>query len=200
MLAGGTTCALPADTAGYWAPTLWADDAPVSVRVVNSYYWGFRGLTTAFPPDLRMIAGATVGVPSGTTAASKKVGWMCIRGGAVYASPPDCGTDFLRMVVTFPSCWDGLRTDAADHHSHFSYPSARACPSTHPVIVPRLVVHVVYDLHDGRGAELSSDMATGAPAGSTVHADFWNTWDQTTLEHLVDTCINTGPNCVFRDS
>jgi hypothetical protein len=199
MLGQATNCALPQDTAGYWVPTLLVDGAPVAIRVVNVYYWGIRGHTQAFPPDLRVIAGASAGVPSGTKSQARKTGWMCIRDGAVFAAPPDCGADFLRMIVTFPSCWDGVSTDSADHHSHLAYPVAKTCPADHPVRVPRLAVHVVYDLYDGTGAELSSDVMAGAPAGSTVHADFWNTWDQATLEHLVDTCIDTGPSCVFKD-
>ncbi len=199
MVGGRTTCAVPGDTAGYWVPTLMVGGAAVSIRVVNVYYWGIRGRTVAFPPDLRMIAGATVGVPSGTSVGKRKVGWMCVRAGPVSASPPDCGTEFLRMIVTFPSCWDGVSTDSANHNSHLAYPSAKMCPTSHPLTVPRLVVHVLYDLHDGTAAELSSDMASGAQPGSTVHADFWNTWDQPTLERLVDSCINTGPNCVFRE-
>jgi Domain of unknown function (DUF1996) len=195
-----TTCALPEDTAGYWFPTLLLDGDPVRVTGVNAYYWGFRGLTQPLPPDLRMLGGVSAGVSPGTGASARKLGWMCAKGQPVHASPPDCGTEFVRMIVTFPSCWDGVHTDSADHHSHMAYPSAGACPASHPVPVPRLVLHVVYDLHDATDAELSSDVMAGAPAGSTIHADFWNTWDQPTLVRLVHTCIDTGPNCVFRDS
>jgi Domain of unknown function (DUF1996) len=200
MRGGGTTCARAADTAGYWSPTLLVESAPVGIRVINVYYWGIRGRTEAFPPDFRVIAGATVGVPSGTATGSRKVGWMCIRAGPVYAAPPDCGTEYLRMIVTFPSCWDGVGIDAPDHHSHLTYPSGKVCPSSHPVMLPRLVLHVVYDTHDGTTAELSSDMAMGSPPGTSVHADFWNTWDQPELERLVDSCINIGPNCAFKGS
>ncbi|MFL5798416.1 MAG: DUF1996 domain-containing protein [Actinomycetota bacterium] len=198
MVGQATTCALADDTAGYWVPTLMVDGTPVAIRVVNVYYWGFRGRTQAFPPDLEVIAGASAGIPSGTKAQSRKTGWMCVRDGALFAAPPDCGADFVRMVVTFPSCWNGVATNSADHHSHLAYPVAGSCPADHPVPVPRLVVHVEYGLHDGTHARLSSDLMAGAPAGSTIHADFWNTWDQATLERLVRTCIDTGPNRVFR--
>jgi hypothetical protein len=30
----------------------------------------------------------------------------------------------------------------------------------------------------------------GDVPGSTLHADFWNTWDQATLEQLVNTQLN----------
>jgi len=39
------------------------------------------------------------------------------------------------------------------------------------------------------GCHLSSDMPGDVP-GSTLHADFWNTWDQATLEQLVNTQLN----------
>ena len=99
------------------------------------------------------------------------------------------------MIVTFPSCWDGVSTDSANHNSHLAYPSAKTCPTSHPLTVPRLVVHVLYDLHDGTAAELSSDMASGAQPGSTVHADFWNTWDQRKLRHEIAECIRRDLVC-----
>ncbi len=133
--------------------------------MTNVYYWGFRASTTAFPPDLRVIAGATVGVPTGTSVGTRKVGWMCVKGGTVFASPPDCGTEFLHMIVTFPSCWDGASTDSPDHHCHLAYPVGRTCPADHPVIVPRLVVHVIYDLNDGRGRRALLRHGVGRVAG-----------------------------------
>jgi hypothetical protein len=30
-------------------------------------------------------------------------------------------------------------------------------------------------------------------AYTTMHADFFNAWDQARLEHLVDTCLNNEP-------
>jgi hypothetical protein len=38
---------------------------------------------------------------------------------------------------------------------------------------------------------LSSDH--GAPGGSTMHADFFNAWDQEELTTLVESCINAYP-------
>ena len=29
----------------------------------------------------------------------------------------------------------------------------------------------------------------------TLHADFWNTWDQDTLNQLVNTCLNGNVDC-----
>jgi len=59
-----------------------------------------------------------------------------------------------------------------------------ACPATHPVSVPRLHLKSIYDTFGGPGITLSS----GAPG--TMHADFWNTWDQAKLAALIKSCIN----------
>lgn len=74
-----------------------------------------------------------------------------------------------------------------------TYSSGRRCPTSHPVLLPRLTMHVTFDLNDGRGATLASD--GGAPGGTQLHADFWNTWNQGVLEFLVNACLNTGRSC-----
>lgn len=37
----------------------------------------------------------------------------------------------------FPSCWDGVNLDSADHKSHMAYPiqnyNSGDCPASHPV-------------------------------------------------------------------
>lgn len=58
------------------------------------------------------------------------------------------------------------------------------CPSTHPVAVPRLALHVHYPTAGGPGVTLSSGSA------NTAHADFFNAWDQDELQRLVDGCLN----------
>ena len=39
-----------------------------------------------------------------------------------FPSNPETCTGGLRAEVTFPSCWDGLNLDSADHKSHMAYP------------------------------------------------------------------------------
>ena len=45
--------------------------------------------------------------------------------------------DGMRAQVFFPSCWDGVNLDSADHKSHMAYPIGEYnngyCPDTHPV-------------------------------------------------------------------
>ena len=44
----------------------------------------------------------------------------------------------LESYLDFPQCWNGRDLDSADHKSHMAYPVNAACPSTHPVPVPKL--------------------------------------------------------------
>ena len=45
---------------------------------------------------------------------------------------------------------------------------------------------------DGTDVELSSDPMTGTSDGQSMHADFWNTWDQAAFEQVVRNCVNPG--------
>jgi len=194
MVGQPTTCELPQDTSGYWVPALVARDGSiVQARQIKVYYRGSG--VTAFPPDLRMIAGYPT-VPVGT---DKVVGWSCGDPSVLDPSPPDCGTGDVYGHIFFPSCWDGVHTDSIDHRSHVVYPSpmpnGSKCPSDHPVRLPMIRLSIHYRVHSGAGLMLSSDMMFGTPGGASLHADFWNTWVQSGLERLVDVCLNGGTSC-----
>lgn len=176
MVAGTTTCELKTDTAGYWAPPLVAPDgAMVRAQSINAYYRATGSLASepisAYPPDLRMV--------------STTYFFNCGSSGSGTPLPGNCGSGSVHASIVFPACWDGMNTDSPDHLSHMAYQSGRGCPSTHPVAVPRLVMVVRYiGVHDGTGYSLMSGPAT------TMHADFWNTWNQAALEGLVQQCFN----------
>jgi hypothetical protein len=157
-IAGGTTCSTVADTAGYWVPVLKALDGRfVRANTVLLYYRGAEGArTVAFPPDLRMVS-----------------------------SDSAVGANRANLIVKFPECWDGVRTDSADHISHMASATGDGCPPSHPVRVPALTIVVRYPVQNVTGYTLSSGPL------STLHADFWNTWDQPSLEALVARCLNT---------
>ena len=58
LLASGTTCQRPGDTAAYWMPTLYVDGQPVTPNHAQIYYRrNTRRHVEAFPPGFRMIAG-----------------------------------------------------------------------------------------------------------------------------------------------
>lgn len=201
MRAGGTTCPLSADTAGYWVPTLRAPTGePAHVKVLNVYYRAPTGVSVRpFPPDLRIVAGGDAFNPPDPTASQRSLSWSCVDRGPFFTSPPTCTQGAVRAHIHFPSCLAAdLPTDSPDHRSHMVYGSRALygttwCPSGY-VPVPRVTYHVVYGITDGAGYRLSSDMDS-VEGGRTLHADFWNTWDQAVLEFLVERCLNAGENC-----
>jgi hypothetical protein len=63
------------------------------------------------------------------------------------------------------------------------------------VPVPALTLVLVYPITDGTTVSLSSG------AARTLHADFWNTWDQAALESLTQMCIVGAGGCgILRDA
>jgi hypothetical protein len=187
-----TTCRRAGDTAAYWMPTLVAGGRAVTPRAATIYY---RRRTfepvRAFPPGLRMIAGdARATEPQ----SSRVTFWSC---GALSGVPPsssvpscpDARRADLRLHVRFPSCWNGVSLDSADHQSHMAYPRAGRCPVSNPVAVPALAVIFRYPVAGGADAALASG---GQYSG---HADFFNAWNQQELASLVEGCLNALRHC-----
>ncbi len=194
LRAAGTTCDRTKDTAAYWAPTLHQDGQPVPFLNVNVYYRAngkTASATRAYPPGFRMIAGN-----SRATAAQDPsvLTFGCASGGASPAGPPTCpGGDPVLVEIRFPDCWDGVSVDSADHKSHVAYGTfangERVCPSTHAVPIPELKIDFRYAAAGGAGVTLSSG------PWYTMHADFFNAWDQDELERLVRVCIKGNIVC-----
>lgn len=203
MLSGGSSCGFSKDTAAYWFPSLRAPNGSFVTPDEFLFYYRARPVdyqfgTNTFPRDFKMIAG---GVNATDTAAY----WTCKGESDTGYSDrktyiPDCtGVEEERLVahVFFPSCWDGVRIDSADHRSHVAYglddgevvsTDPDTCPASHPYKLPQLDLRVVYPITDGTGYRLAD--GTEQP-----HADFWNTWDQSALEELLNDCLRTGENC-----
>ncbi|HWO71112.1 MAG TPA: DUF1996 domain-containing protein [Actinomycetota bacterium] len=196
MLGARTTCTLSADTSAYWVPTLLdANGDPVPVRKVQVYYRSASGtLVRAFPTNLKIIAGGDTLDPPAPTRSQRSLSWACGDTAPYLPSPPDCtGTGlYVTAHIHFPDCWDGEHRDATDHRSHMTFGSP-GCPPGY-VAVPRLRLHVQYATTNAEGATLVSDGSGGLPGG-TLHADFWNTWDQDALRFLVRRCLNAGRAC-----
>jgi hypothetical protein len=114
-------------------------------------------------------------------------------GETTVAFPPDLrmvshdarvGANPSNFIIKFPACWDGISIDSADHLSHMAKASGKGCPASHPVRVPALTIVVRYPVQSVVGYSLSSGGL------SSMHADFWNTWDQARLETLSVRCLN----------
>ena len=188
LLAGDTTCRDRADRSAYWMPTLIVAGRNVMPRVAYAVYRKAVAATVvAFPDGFRMIAGDAHALAAQPTSV---VAWSCGRataGAAVSQTPPICadaGSNNLQVLVTFPSCWDGVSLDSADHTSHMAYPVAGACPAGHAVAVPELTLRFSYPTAGG------SDVRLGSGASITGHADFMNAWSPGTLARKVARRLN----------
>lgn len=194
MRFGGTSCPLSVDTAGYWVPSLYKNGVKVKPDFMYIYYRAPSNLAvTPFPADLRIIAGGDTRYPPAPTRPQLSLSWACSDSSPFFPQPPDCGSRKIKAHVHFPDCWDGVNLDSIDHRSHMAYATGKVCPSTHPIALPRLSMHITYSIKNGTGAVLSSDH--DQPGGTQLHADFWNTWNQEFLEFLVVRCLNEGKSC-----
>ena len=184
---GGTTCDQTLDKAAYWVPVLLRGPEVFTPTRATAYYRSGLGVdpTTVqpYPAGLMMIAGNAAALDPQPVSI---VAWTCGVGIAREALPPVCNERrMLRLVVTFPDCWDGARLDSPDHHAHVAYSSRGACPQGYPVPVPQLQLSVEYPVWgDTTGLTLASG---GLHTG---HADFINGWDQDRLTTEVQLCLH----------
>jgi hypothetical protein len=204
MQAASTTCTATGDRAGYWAPALVSPGGQFVRPERAVIYYRNRpvayGNTVAFPANFRMIAGGPGSFPHAY--------WTCDGESDTGDESrrdhvPQCpnGRD-IKAHVFFPSCWDGVHLDAPDHRSHVAYglskdgkidgPDPDRCPPSHPVKLPQLDFRVQYDVSDGRQYEYSDGEVI-------LHADFWNTWDQSQLEAWIGNCLHRGRACKLAD-
>jgi Domain of unknown function (DUF1996) len=177
-----STCGYVADTAAYWAPTLFVGRRAVTgPLLVATYTRRTSARVVPYPAGLKMVAGdANARSAQGTDV----VYWSCARvAGRRSSAIPTCPRRGLQLNLRFPDCWDGTRLDSPDHTSHMAYSSNAACPSSHPVAVPSLAVLVTYPVTGGPQAKLSSGRFG-------THGDFLNAWDQGTFAGYVDRYFN----------
>lgn len=187
-----TTCDQQLDRAAYWAPALYRDGIALTPVKSTAYYRPGVDVdpTTVlpYPEGLVMIAG---NAGTKVTQPVSIVAWTCGTGIRRDAVPPECGAGRnLRLLITFPDCWNGVDLDSPDHHAHIAYSSGGLCPRSHPVPVPQLQFSVEYPVSGPtEGLELASG---GLLSG---HADFMNGWDQERLEREVRLCLHREVVC-----
>lgn len=166
MQNGETTCPLSGDTAGYWVPVLYRADGTVVKPVqVNAYYRSPQGKTVhAFPEGFGIVC---PGPDCAEVDTQGGAGWGCSdqEGKATIAAALPCPSVLIAHVQLKPKD-----------------------PS-----LPKVALHVRYPIRSGTGYRLASDMP-GMAGGSSLHGDFWNTWDQDILGRLVRT-LNAGKTC-----
>jgi Domain of unknown function (DUF1996) len=197
LLGKSSSCRRAGDTAAYWVPTLVSASGTAITPLRASVYYRRHTLAPvqAFPPGFKLIAGDS----HSTDPQSLKVtSWNCgplggVRPQSTIPTCPDAQQHGLALHVQFPDCWDGVNLDAADHQSHTAYSARGRCPADHPVALPAVQVNLRYPSAGGPGLELSSG---GQYSG---HADFFNAWNETVLQGLVNGCLNALRHCQ-RDS
>lgn len=196
MLVSETTCDQQADTASYWAPVL-VDSNQEPIEPIRSvaYYRAGPGVeptsVVPYPPGLMLIAGDAHAVEPQELSL---VAWSCGTGSKRSETPIDCsGAPSLRMIVTFPDCWNGVDIRSRDWVDpaarHAVYSAAGECPESHPVAIPQLQFAIDYPPVDPEGLALSSGDVLGG------HADFWNAWDPDKLRNEVTRCIHGNLVC-----
>jgi hypothetical protein len=193
---GVSNCNPRIDLSSYWVPTLYRNNVPVEPNIVTFYYLGegvrsdLVARTQSLPLGLRIVAGnSTATGPD----ASSNARWSCLHGPGVLSQknfvncPP--GTQ-LESYLDFPQCWNGRDLDSTNHKSHMAYPVGDACPSSHPVPVPKLRQVLRYPV-TGDPAQLR--LSSGA--GFTMHGDFFNAWPPAEMERRVRDCIRPVIKC-----
>jgi hypothetical protein len=192
LAAGGTTCEQKLDRASYWAPALLDRGRMVVPTGAAAYYRPGVGVdpdtVEPYPFGLKMIGGDQAATRPQSLDA---VAWACGTGSERHATPPTCPEGRpLRLLVSFPDCWDGVQLDSDDHVSHMAPSADGACPESHPVAVPQLLFSIEYPV-TGPGHDLS--LASGSLLSG--HADFFNGWDERKLATEVSSCIQRHVTC-----
>ena len=192
-----TTCSTSADASGYWTPVLYQNGQALPPSSALIYWRQTRALAATvkpMPAGLSLIAGDE----NATQPQSPKViRWTCsgdLKIRDLTATPHDCrGGQMLRLVITFPSCWDGHTLNGA-RQANAVYPVAGRCPASHPVAVPQIVFHVNYPTSTATGLTLSMS-PTMRGSTDTAHADFINGWNQALLARDTSACIAARLRC-----
>lgn len=164
-------------------------------RFTIQYQGNPRSKVTAMPENIRVLAGdAKAPVNGGANQRAKFTcsGFTNRISTDKYTLCPN-GRGFTR-ISEFPSCWDGENTDSANHRTHIVYPDAQGnCPDSNPVVVPKLVITITYNVQPGATFRLDSfPESTHEPISD--HNDFQNLVPQNVMNQLVG-CINSGRRC-----
>jgi hypothetical protein len=204
MEAGGTTCGTAADKAGYWTPALYKAGTWVPPKGAyanggatrNSFYYRANNVlssyhVTAFPANFQMVAGNSKATSEADNPElGHEIYWGCSNNSPDVKSktPISCSTGAITLHVGFPNCWDGVV--APNETTHVRYPSSYTCPSGYGTVLPRVIFRLEYPVGTS-----SSSITLSSGAYYTVHADFWNTWDQKGLQSLVTRCLDAHVDC-----
>ena len=197
LVGGQTTCTTSADASAYWTPVLYQNGVALTPSAALIYWRrpaGDVARVRSIPAGLQMIAGdETATAPQ----ALSVVAWTCTGARGVRSAtvtPHNCPAGSqLRVVVTFPSCWDG-HTLSGKGQSNVVYRTASGCPAADPIQIPQIVFHVNYPTASAAGLLLSMT-PTLAGSTDTEHVDFVDGWQQNVLDADVAACTAASTRC-----
>jgi hypothetical protein len=200
LLQGDTTCRVPSDTAGYWAPTPYLAGKQLQPPVMRIYYFGDpSGQVETIPPRLQMIGGNKEAT---SPAENPHVRWYCgqikSQRTPLEDTPYDCRpwksfgfVDGVVALIEMPRCWDGVGLTPED----VAYQVAGRCPPEFPRVLPRLSERIHMGIMNPLNPDGTVALTLSSGAFYTMHADFWNTWQQERLDQLVEECLAAGVHC-----
>ncbi|KAF9054059.1 hypothetical protein BJ165DRAFT_1337872 [Panaeolus papilionaceus] len=208
------------DMSNYWYPQLyfqWANGSFTSVAgnpaklgysdflILDYLFSDTPGATTPFPDDFRMISGDyTLRSFDPSSFAQQAVTFLCLdfdgKSSRFNELPKQRCPSGIRSQINFPSCWDGVNLDSADHRSHVAFlstgPDNGTCSDPDfPVTLPRIFLEVYWytqAFDDVRRQAMTPNQpftfSNGDPIGYSYHADFFNGWNRDVLKKALDEC------------
>lgn len=157
----------------------------------------FRGnpvsRVSPMPRFIRVITGDARAATNG--GANARAQWTCTGfTNRITTQYPLCprGSQVVR-IADFPSCWDGVNTDSANHRTHIVFPDQNGrCPQGTRA-VPQLRIILTYRVPPGRSFALDS-FPEQLHNPITDHNDFVNVMPERLMNFVV-ACINSGRHC-----
>jgi hypothetical protein len=194
LRAGTTTCETSDDLSGYWEPAMYFHLKKRPATRIAVYYRGTAD-SEPVPAGLQMVAGDA----HATEIQSAKImRWSCGDGTPDAARPYNCrkwlsvSSNGVTALIKFPICWDG----GGLTREHVVY-TARSgdCPAGFGHRIPH--IHMFLKTGIVNPFNKSGGIAIRFSSGPyyTLHADFFNAWDQARMNLLTRNCINVGVDC-----